>query len=123
MNEQEVQHLTHLLGEIRDNQKIQLQQQSDALALQREQFALVQKLAERHERIQDRAEGIQDCSADGCRTQSVPRHSPHRDSADHLSLLADLPLEHPRIFAINLLAEHRRGFETEFRPLFNPTGL
>ncbi len=44
------------LKEISDNQQLQL-------ALQREQFALVQRQAERHEMIQGRAENIQAKSA------------------------------------------------------------
>lgn len=72
MTEQEIQRLTGVLEEIRDNQKVQLQRQSDALAVQREQFALVQKQAERHERIQDRAESIQ---AKGIQLMAVARKS------------------------------------------------
>ncbi len=63
MNDQDSQLLATLLKEIRDNQKLQLDRQAEALTIQREQFALVQKQAERHERIQDRAENIQEKSA------------------------------------------------------------
>jgi uncharacterized membrane protein (DUF106 family) len=57
------QRLTSLLEEIRDNQRLQIERQAEALALQREQFELVKRQAERTERIQDRAEAIQDKSA------------------------------------------------------------
>jgi hypothetical protein len=63
MNEQEFQALGTVLKEIRDNQKLQLERQTEALALQREQFALVQRQTERQERIQDRAENIQEKGA------------------------------------------------------------
>jgi uncharacterized membrane protein (DUF106 family) len=63
MNDPELQRLIRVLEEIRDNQKIQLERQAEALALQREQFGLVRKQAERAERIQDRAEEIQAGSA------------------------------------------------------------
>jgi TRAP-type mannitol/chloroaromatic compound transport system permease small subunit len=63
MTDQEIQPLGAILKEIRDNQKLQLERQTEALVLQREQFALVQRQAERHERIQDRAENIQAKSA------------------------------------------------------------
>ena len=59
MNEQELQRLIRTLEEIRDNQKLQLERQAEALALQREQFALGQKQSDRTERIQDCAEDIQ----------------------------------------------------------------
>lgn len=73
MNEQEVQALGTLLKEIRDNQKLQLDRQTKALARQREQFALVQRQAERHEQIQDRAENIQ---AKGAQMMAVARKTP-----------------------------------------------
>lgn len=63
MNDQESQLLAPILKEIRDNQKLQLDRQTEALALQREQFTLVQNQAKRHERIQDRAENIQEKGA------------------------------------------------------------
>ena len=56
MNDENVRLLLAVLKEISDNQQLQL-------ALQREQFALVQRQAERHEVIQDRAENIQAKSA------------------------------------------------------------
>jgi hypothetical protein len=63
MSDQDAQRIIHILEEIRDNQKLQLQQQGEALMLQREQFAITQKQTDRTERIQDRAEQIQAKSA------------------------------------------------------------
>ena len=63
MSQDDVERLARILGEIRDHQKLQLERQTEALALQREQFALVQKQAERAQQIQDRAESLQDRSA------------------------------------------------------------
>jgi uncharacterized membrane protein (DUF106 family) len=63
MNDKETQGLIRLLEEIRDNQKVQLDRQSETLSLQREQFSLVQRQHERAERIQDRTEQIQDKGA------------------------------------------------------------
>jgi len=59
MNDNDIQQLVSVLEEIRNNQKLQLERQAEALSLQREQFALVQKQYERAERLQDRAEEIQ----------------------------------------------------------------
>lgn len=56
MNDENVRLLLAALKEISDNQQLQL-------ALQREQCSLVQRQAERHEMIQDRAENIQAKSA------------------------------------------------------------
>ena len=56
MNDENVRLLLAALKEISDTQQLQL-------ALQRKQFALVQRQAERHEVIQDRAENIQAKSA------------------------------------------------------------
>ena len=58
MNDQE--QVTGLLTEIRDNQKLQLERQRDALNMQREQLELVQKQMARAEKIQDRAELLQE---------------------------------------------------------------
>jgi uncharacterized membrane protein (DUF106 family) len=64
MNDQDVsQRMVRILEEMRDNQKVQLERQAEALALQRDTFALIQKQADRTERIQDRAEQIQARSA------------------------------------------------------------
>ena len=63
VNDQDAQQIMHILEEIRENQKLQLKQQADALTLQREQFAITQKQTDRTERIQDSAEQIQAKSA------------------------------------------------------------
>jgi uncharacterized membrane protein (DUF106 family) len=52
-----------VLEEMRDNQKLQLERQAEALAAQRETLALVKRQTERAERLQDRAEQIQEKSA------------------------------------------------------------
>ena len=51
---------TALLREIRDQQRLALERQGEAIALQREHMALYQQQLARAERIQDRAEAIQD---------------------------------------------------------------
>jgi uncharacterized membrane protein (DUF106 family) len=63
VNDQDTSPIIRVLEEIRDNQKLQLQQQAEVLMLQREQFAIAQKQTARTERIQDRAEQIQAKSA------------------------------------------------------------
>jgi uncharacterized membrane protein (DUF106 family) len=63
MSEIDPARLVALLQEIRDNQRLQIERQAEALTLQRQQFALVQHQQERMERIQDRAEAIQDKGA------------------------------------------------------------
>ena len=63
MNEHELQRLIRVLEEIRDTQRLQLERQAEALAMQREHVALIQRQSERTERIQDRAEQIQARSA------------------------------------------------------------
>ena len=70
MTDQEAQQLSSLLKDIRDNQKLPLDRQAEALALQRDHYALIQRQAERHERIQDRAENIQ---ANGAQLMAVAR--------------------------------------------------
>ena len=52
--------IVRLLTEIRDNQKLQLERQAEALNMQREQLELVQKQMARAEKLQDRAELLQD---------------------------------------------------------------
>jgi hypothetical protein len=52
MTDQEFSRLTSLLEEMRDNRKLQLARQAEALALQREPFTLIEKQHERAERIQ-----------------------------------------------------------------------
>jgi uncharacterized membrane protein (DUF106 family) len=64
MNDQELsQRMLRVLEEMRDNQRLQLERNSEALALQRETLALVQRQADRTDKIQDRAEQIQARSA------------------------------------------------------------
>ena len=48
-----------VLREIRDGQRLQLDRQAEALALQREQFELYKHQYDRAERINERAEAIQ----------------------------------------------------------------
>lgn len=63
MNDNDTQKLIATLEEVRDNQKLQLERQLEALTLQREQVAMVQRQVERAERLQDRAEKLQSKSA------------------------------------------------------------
>ena len=65
MNDENSQLLLTALKEISDNQKLQL-------ALQREQFAVFQRQADRHALIQDRAENIQ---AKGAQIVAVARRT------------------------------------------------
>jgi len=48
-----------LLREIRDDQRLQLQRQAEALELQRQQFEMAREQLERAERLQGRAEALQ----------------------------------------------------------------
>lgn len=50
---------TELLREIRDNQRIQLQRQAEALEMQRSQFEMARAQIDRAERLQGRAEALQ----------------------------------------------------------------
>ena len=52
--------LVKLLGEIRDNQVLQLERQAEALEMQRRQLEIVEKQMQRAEKIQDRAELLQE---------------------------------------------------------------
>ena len=52
---EKLERIARLLEEIRDGQKLQLERQADTLALQKEQFQRTQKLQERAEAIQDRS--------------------------------------------------------------------
>lgn len=63
MTENDPQRSIRLLEEIRDNQRVQLERQAEALALQREQFTLMRQQFERAERLQGLAEAIQARSA------------------------------------------------------------
>lgn len=50
-----LERIARLLEEIRDGQKIQLERQAETLAIQKEQFQRAQKLQDRAEAIQDRS--------------------------------------------------------------------
>lgn len=63
MSDNDIQRLVSVLEEIRDNQRIQLERQSESLSMQREQYAIVHSQHERAQRIQDRAEAIQEKGA------------------------------------------------------------
>jgi hypothetical protein len=63
MDDSEIQKALRILEEIRDGQKLQLERQAEALALQRQQLEIVQRQVGRAERIQDRAESLQASSA------------------------------------------------------------
>lgn len=63
MNTDESTKLLALLEEIRAGQKLQLENQLEALELQRRQFAVFQEQAARAERIQQKAELLQDRGA------------------------------------------------------------
>jgi len=63
MGEEDSRRLLALLEDIRENQKLQIDRQFEALELQRRQFAILEKQQERADRIQDRAEQIQNKSA------------------------------------------------------------
>ena len=60
MNEDDAIRITAILQELRDGQKLQLERQLEALEIQRQQFAIFQESAARAERIQGKAELMQD---------------------------------------------------------------
>jgi cytochrome c-type biogenesis protein CcmH/NrfG len=62
-NNEEFDQLRLLLEEIRNNQKTQLERQSESLSIQKEQFRVFLEQQEKTQKIQDRAEAIQDKSA------------------------------------------------------------
>jgi uncharacterized membrane protein (DUF106 family) len=59
MERDDVARIVGLLGQIRDNQSVQLACQREALEIQKGQLEIVKRQAERTERIQDRAEELQ----------------------------------------------------------------
>ena len=63
MNTDEAAKLISLLEEIRAGQALQIERQLEALDLQRRQFAVFQEQAARAERIQQKAELLQDRGA------------------------------------------------------------
>jgi uncharacterized membrane protein len=48
-----------VLREIRDQQRVQVERQAEALALQRQQYEMYKQQFDRAERLQDRAEALQ----------------------------------------------------------------
>ena len=63
MNDDDAKKLLSILGELRDGQKLHLERQLEALDLQRKQYGVFQEQAARAERIQQKAELLQDRSA------------------------------------------------------------
>lgn len=63
MNTEESAKLIALLEELRAGQKLQIEQQREALDLQRQQFSVFQEQAARAEKIQQKAELLQDKGA------------------------------------------------------------
>jgi hypothetical protein len=63
MNADESVKLIALLEEIRAGQKLQIERQAEALELQRQQFSVFQEQAARAEKIQQKAELLQDKGA------------------------------------------------------------
>ena len=62
------QHQTDaLLREIRDNQRLQLERQAEALDIQRRQFDIARAQIERAEQLQARAEALQGKAGKGLR--------------------------------------------------------
>ena len=55
--------IARLLEEVRDNQKVQIERQAESLAIQKEQYQIFLKQHEKTAKIQERAEAIQDKSA------------------------------------------------------------
>jgi uncharacterized membrane protein (DUF106 family) len=60
--------LLEILKEIKQNQRVQLEGQKEALSLQREQYEMARRQFDRAEKIQDRAEEIQNSGASMMRT-------------------------------------------------------
>ncbi len=64
MNDTErLEKIARLLEEVRDNQKVQIECQTESLALQKEQYQVFLKQHEKTARIQERAEAIQERSS------------------------------------------------------------
>ena len=55
MTDDDARRMLAVLEEIRDQQRVQLERQAEALAVQREQMALVREQAANAARLQDRA--------------------------------------------------------------------
>ena len=60
---EELERITRLLEEIRENQKTQLERQAESLSLQKEQYQVVLKQHGRAMQIQERVEAVQEKSA------------------------------------------------------------
>ena len=58
-----LERIARLLEEVRENQKKQLEQQAESLAIQKEQFQVFLKQQEKTRQIQDRAEAVQEKGA------------------------------------------------------------
>lgn len=67
MSSVESNEVADLLREIRDGQRLALERQEQALAMQREQIALVKRQFDRAERINLKAEALQDRAGKGLR--------------------------------------------------------
>jgi len=63
MNDDDARRMIALLEEIRDQQRVQLERQADALAVSREHIVRVREQADRADRLQERAEALQAKSA------------------------------------------------------------
>lgn len=59
MNDDDARRLLAVLEEIRDQQKLHLERQAEAIAMQREHVSLFRAQSERAGRLQDRAEALQ----------------------------------------------------------------
>jgi hypothetical protein len=64
-----LERIARLLEEIRDGQRIQLERQTETLALQKEQFQRTQKLQDRAEAIQDRSAQLVGACTGSCRSR------------------------------------------------------
>lgn len=58
-----LERIARLLAEIRDNQRTQLERQTESLDIQKEQYQIVLKQHDKTGQLQQRAEAIQDRSA------------------------------------------------------------
>ena len=63
MHDDDAKRIAAAIEELRDGQKLQIERQLEALELQRQQFAILQNQAARAERIQAKAELLQDRGA------------------------------------------------------------
>jgi hypothetical protein len=61
-NSLDTENLARLLTEIRDGQRVQLERQAEALAIQKQQFEIVKIQFEQAKKLQDRAQILHDKS-------------------------------------------------------------